>query len=397
MLIWLSHSGLAQLLKRGIDFITIKSEQSVEFTEDGNRTLELYAEHFPGTWQAARYRNEHVRQALIALYLLHKDRDYIVREGRIALIDEQSGRTLPERRMQHGLQQLLELKEQCKESPESDVVAAISFQHFFGHYLRLTGTSGTLSEVRTEIAYMHRSSLIQIPPERPSRWSEWVPVIVNTRAKQLEALVDEVKLCRAQQRPVLIGTRSVEQSLGAASMLAACDIPHRVLNANQDHDEAMIVAKAGQAGQVTVATNMAGRGTDIPLGNEVADCGGLHVVSLAFNDSRRIDRQLSGRSARQGQPGTFRRIVSLDDPELINAMPRVLLTGARHVSHTLGSHPGMNNSFKNAFANRIIMLLIRLAQKRIERRHARALRLAFKSREQLAHHIAIGDQLDDIR
>ena len=386
--------GLAQLLKKGIDFSIKTSDQSVELTFEGEDTLQLYAKHFPGTWQAARYRNEQVRQALIALHLLHRDKDYIVRNDKIALIDEQSGRTLPDRRLQHGLQHFLELKEQCKENPESDVVAAIAFQHFFGHYLRLTGTSGTLSEVRDELACIYRASLIHIPPEYPSRWCEWAPVIVSTRASQLEALVDEVKRCRAQQRPVLIGTRSVEQSVGVASMLVACQIPHRVLNASNDHDEAGTVALAGEASQVTVATNMAGRGTDIPLGVGVADYGGLHIVSLAFNDARRIDRQLAGRTARQGQPGSFRRIVSLDDSELVDAMPHVLLAGARRAIRSICPHTGINNHYKTGFIFKIVVMLIRLTQRRIERRHSYSLRLTFESRELLAHHVAIGGQLE---
>ena len=387
--------GLAQLLKHGIDFRIKKPEHVIELTLEGQRTLELFAEKFRGTWQASRFRNEHVRQALVALHLLHKDRDYIVREGKVALIDEQSGRLLPDRRLQHGLQNLLELKERCKATPESRVIAAIAFHHFFSRYVRLVGTSGTLSEVRDELACIHRASLVRIPPERASRWRECKSMVVETRVEQLDALVDEVNRCREQGRPILIGTRSVEQSMGVAATLAAYDIPHRVLNAEQDHDEAVTVAIAGEAERVTVATNMAGRGTDIPLGKGVAECGGLHIVSLAFNDARRIDRQLAGRAARQGQPGTFRRIVSLDDSELAKAMPHSQLALARHAIRSVNTQNCNTDNLKSAFATHIAMLLIRSAQRRIERRHARALRLSFESHERLAYHVAIGGQLDN--
>ena len=251
-----------------------------------------------------------------------------------------------------------------------------------------------MNEVRDELAYMHRASLVRIPPQQPTRWREWTPLVVKTRIEQLEALVDEIKRCREQGRPVLIGTRSVEQSSGVASMLTACNIAHRVLNASQNHEEALTIAIAGEALQVTVATNMAGRGTDIPLGAAVAECGGLHIVSLAFNDAHRIDRQLAGRAARQGQPGTFRRIASLDDPDLENAMPDSLLAVARSVIGTTHSKESAIENRKNCMANRFALALIRLAQRRIERRHALARRLTFESREQLAHHVAIGGQLD---
>jgi len=386
--------GLAERLREGVDFRSERPRREIALTAEGRRTLERLSGRFPGTWQASRYRDERVRQALVALHLLQRDRDYIVRDGQVELVDEQSGRTLPDRRLQHGLQRLLEIKEKCKTTPDSDIVAAIPFQRFFGRYLRLVGTSGTLEEVRDELAGVYRATLLRVPPERTSRRCEWRPLVVANRASQLDALVDEVRRCRAGGRPVLVGTRSVEQSSGVASTLAAYGIPHRVLNACQDLEEAAIVSIAGEAGQITVATNMAGRGTDIPLGAGVAERGGLHVVSLAFNDAHRIDRQLAGRAARQGEPGTFRRIASLDEPELVAALPAAPLALARRLLRTADRAEGGIASYTGPFARRTVLALVRLAQRRVERRHARERRVAFESHAQLAHHVAIGGLLD---
>jgi len=385
---------LAERLDEEADFRTGRTRREIELTANGRRTLERLAEQFPGTWRVSRYRDERVRQALVALHLLHCDRDYIVRDGQVELVDEQSGRTLPDRRLQHGLQHLLELKEKYVTTPDSDVVAPIPSERFFGPYLRLVGTSGTLDEVRDELACVHRATLLRVPPARPSRRCDWQAKVVVTRAAQLAALVDEVHRCRAKGRPVLVGTRNVEQSSGVASTLAAYGIPHRVLNACQDREEAATVAIAGTARQVTVATNMAGRGADIPLGAGVAERGGLHVISLAFNDARRIDRQLAGRAARQGEPGSFRRIASLDEPELEAVFSGATLSLVRRLlSATSNAEGGIARSAEPVI-RRVALALLRHAQRRVERLHARERRVALESQEQLAHHVAIGGLLD---
>ncbi len=386
--------GLAERLAEGADFRVVRSRRDIQLTNDGQRTLEQLAERFTGTWRATRYRDERVRQALMALHVFRRDRDYVVQAGRVELVDEQSGRTLPDRRLQHGLQRLLELKERCPTTPDSDVVAAVPFQRFCGRYLRLVGTSGTLAEVRDELACVYRASVRRVPPERPSRRREWPPLVFATRAAQLQALVAEVRRCRDAGRPVLVGTRSVEQSSGVAATLAAYDIPHRVLNASQNRDEAATVAVAGSARQVTVATNMAGRGTDIPLGAGVAERGGLHIVSLAFNDARRIDRQLAGRAARQGEPGSFRRITSLDDSELSAALPDAPLALARRL--LARSQRGETSATRCLAppARAAALMLVRLGQRRVERRHLRERRAALDAFKQLSHHVALGGTLD---
>ena len=389
--------GLAEQLVDGADFCIDRQRRLIELRSEGEQALENLATRMPGTWQSARFRDERVRQALTALHLFHRDRDYIVRDDTLQLVDEQSGRTLPDRRLPHGLHRLLELKEHSRTTAECDVVASMPFQRFFSRYVSLSGTSGTLEEVSAELTRHYGAALLRVTPERPSQRCELTPKVVANRATQLDVLVAELRLCRLLGRPVLVGTRSVEQSSGVAATLAAYGLPHRVLSASQDSEEAAIVATAGEAGQLTVATNMAGRGTDIPLGDGVAERGGLHVISLAFNDARRIDRQLAGRAARQGQPGSYRHIVSLDDADLRAAMPGLLLAIVhRLVDVTEHGGEGSKDSTGSlaGLAGRLAYRCVALAQRRIEWRHARERRAALASEEQLGHHVAIGGSLD---
>ena len=378
--------ALARMLDEDIDYRLERERGEATLTERGAETLGRLTERVPGSWQTSRYRDERVRQALAALYLFQRDHHYVVRAGKVELVDEHSGRTLPDRRLQRGLHMLLELKEHCEPTPDSDVVASIACQALFGRYVRLAGTSGTLTEVRGELAEVYGAHLVRVPHERPSRAETLAPRVLANRAAQLDVLIEEIERCRAAGRPVLIGTRSVEQSNGVAALLAAHGIAHTVLNACHDAEEAAVVAGAGQACRVTVATNMAGRGTDIALGEGVAERGGLHVVSLAFNDARRLDRQLAGRSARQGEPGSFRQLWSLDDTVLRDALPPALSSLARHLLRRTGGG--------RAGGERLALALVRLAQRRIERRHARQRRAALAARERLARHVALGGHPD---
>jgi len=380
--------ALARQLHEGVDFELSSVRRRVDITEQGLSTLRSLAERVPGTWRASRYRDERVRQALTALHLLHTERDYIVRDGQVELVDEQSGRTLPDRRLQHGLHRLVECKEGCALTQESEVIASVPFQRFLRGYVGLVGTSGTLQEVRSELSRAYEATLVRIAPAQASRRRHLPTRVVARRAEQLDALVDEIRRVLRAGRAVLVGTRSVEQSSGVSATLDAHGLAHRVLNARQDREEARIVAAAGEAGQITVATNMAGRGTDIPLDDRVVQHGGLHVISLGFNDARRIDRQLAGRVARQGQPGSCRRIVSLNDTDLAAALPSAVLCGAATLlmfSRNAGPMERVAPLVQRALA-----ALVLLGQRRIERRHALERRLAREAGDQLARHVAIG-------
>lgn len=373
--------ALAQLLCSESDFQLHREKREATLTQVGIETLTTLAERVPGVWKSTRFRNERIRQALAALHLWERDHDYIVREGQILLVDEQTGRALPDRRLQHGLHALLELKEHCLPTPENETIASIACQCFFLRYKRLVGTSGTLSEARTELTRIYDASIVRVLPARPSRLTILPPRVFLSRADQLDALIDEVRSAAVTDRPVLVGTRSVEHSRGVSAMLTAHGINHQVLDASQDVNEATVVAEAGLTGRVTVATNMAGRGTDIPLGVGVARQGGLHLVSLAFNDARRIDRQLIGRTARQGEPGSFRQLWTLDEPDLVAVLPASVLSLTRRLL-------GMGE--RSGPAQAIAQLIVRVAQRRIEERHAAQRRIALASRERIARHVALG-------
>ncbi len=380
-----AHEGmvalsLAQMLEVDDDYQLDYKNRQVIVNNNGKQKLERLAKTIPGMWRASRYRDEQVRQALMALHLWQRDRDYVVHGGTVSLIDEQTGRTLPDRRLQHGLHALVEIKEHCQPTVENETMASISFQSFFLRYAQLVGTSATLIEAKSELARVYQSSMVQVPSRKPSQLVELPPRIFATRALQYDALIEEVRTALSLDRPVLVGTRSVEQSRGVSAFLHAHAIQHNVLDAIQDRDEAEIVALAGQAGYVTVATNMAGRGTDIALGEGVAERGGLHLVSLAFNESRRVDRQLMGRTARQGNPGSFSQLSTLDDPELVSALPNSLYSLAKRL---------LSDEKPSKVATGVVLWLVRIAQYRVEHQHSRQRRYARAARERLARHVAL--------
>jgi len=407
---------LARLLHEGVDFEVSPSTRFVSITSVGESTLDTLATRVDGLWRAARYRDERVREALSVLHCWHRDRDYVVRDNRIELVDSHTGRALPDRRLQQGLHMLLELKERCETTPENEVVASLAFQHFFLNYVRLAGMSGTLREVRAELATVYGVHVGCVPPNRDSQLQSLAAQIFPTTAAQLDALVQNVQRCLLQGRPVLIGTRTVEQSEMVSNVLIKNKIAHNLLNASQDANEAAVIAEAGIAKQVTVATNMAGRGTNIRLGLGVRQCGGLHVIALAFNDSYRLDRQLAGRAARQGDAGSFIRLLSLEELELANETPWWLMGGVKRLlaaqkktPRTIMTSPegteAANESridktrhtaryrcalFGMAIANCLALLLVRWIQRKIERRHAAERQSALDACSQLSRHIAIG-------
>lgn len=406
---------LARLLHEGVDFEVSSPMRLVTLTSEGENSLDKLALRVDGLWRAARYRDEKVRDALNVLHCWHRDRDYVVRDNRIELVDPHTGRALRDRRLQRGLHTLLELKERCETTPENDVVASLPFQHFFRNYVRIAGMSGTLREVRAELATVYNVDVVCLPPDRPSQLREMSARVFPTTCQQLEALVQEIRNCLNHERPVLIGTRTVEQSERVSSVLKKHAIDHQLLNACQDANEAVVIAEAGIAGQVTVATNMAGRGTDIRLGLGVPECGGLHVISLAFNDSYRLDRQLAGRAGRQGDPGSFVRLLSLDDLSLKKESTQWLI---KIVKRLLAAQTPLQFSFASSkaicsgrmsqlcdkedctvcrspiqgmgIANDIALLLLKYLQYKVERKHASERQSALNACKQLTHHIAIG-------
>jgi preprotein translocase subunit SecA len=293
-----------------------QKSRSVELTLEGEDALEDHVLKLPKLWRNKRKREMLVKQALSATHFYQRDREYVVNEDKVQIIDQSTGRLMPDRSWEQGLHQMIEAKEGCLISELREPQARISYQKFFSRYLRLGGTSGTISEVGDEMNRVYGLDLFKVSTNQPNKRLMYGENIYRDELDKKLALVNRVTAMNSIGRPILIGTCSVEESEQVGEWLQQQGIPHRVLNAKQDSQEAEIIAAAGQKGAITVATNMAGRGTDIALGEGVEALGGLHVISLSLNDSYRVDRQLYGRCARQGDPGSAEAILSLEDATL---------------------------------------------------------------------------------
>ncbi len=312
---------LAKSLREDVDFRIVASERAIQLSVEGLEAIRTQAARLGGVWQFERYRQELVRQALSAVYLYRIDRDYLVQSDQVILIDEATGRPMPDRKLRQGMHQMLEVKDRCELTDQTEVVATISFQQFFSQYHRLTGMSGTLQEARHELRTVYGLPVVRIPTHRPCRLDRMPNRYCRTVEEQLAHLETRLITFQKAERPVLIGTQSLAFSEMVSKFLTASGLEHQLLNARQDGDEAAIISAAGQPGAITVATNMAGRGADIPLHLRSRNAGGLHVVNMEFNASERIDLQLFGRAARQGDPGSCESLLSLEDSSLKNVLP----------------------------------------------------------------------------
>jgi preprotein translocase subunit SecA len=265
-------------------------------------------------WRSGPWREHLLRQALSALHLYQRDQHYILAEGKVQIVDESTGRVMPDRSWEQGLHQLIETKEQLETTNGRETIARMTYQRFFRRYYLVGGLTGTAAEAARELWAVYRLRVRRIPPNRPSQRQRLPDRCLATAQAKWAAVADEACAAAARGQPVLVGTRSVQASEQVADELARRGVPHVVLNARQDAEEAAIVAQAGASGRITVATNMAGRGTDIKPDAQAKAAGGLHVILTEFHESPRVDRQLFGRSGRQGEPGSTRAIVSTDDP-----------------------------------------------------------------------------------
>jgi preprotein translocase subunit SecA len=333
-------------------------EQGVEISDAGLARLEALAKPRGGVWSGPRRRERLVRQALTALHVFERDKHYLVRDGKVQIIDEYTGRLMPDRSWEQGLHQLIELKEACEATPERDTLARISYQRFFRRYVHLCGMTGTAAEIAGELRAVYKLRVARVPTNRPVRRSRRPTRHFGPAAAKWRAVVHTVAERTAAGQPVLVGTRSVAASEHLAKLLDAAGVAYRLLNARQDRDEAEIVAQAGSRSCVTVATNMAGRGTDIRLAPGVAELGGLHVIATELHDAKRIDRQLFGRCGRQGDPGSYEAIVALED-DLIKSFAPLLWKFASRASRV---------------APPVGAACFRFAQGRAERSHSRARR-----------------------
>jgi preprotein translocase subunit SecA len=352
---------VASRLTQGQHYELMPARRLIRLTEAGKARVEEDTRLRGGLWGIRRARDELVEQALSALHLFLRGQQYVVADGKVQIVDEYTGRIADGRTWERGLHQLIEQKEGVELTGRRETLARITYQRFFRRYLRLSGMTGTGWELAGELRAIYGLSIARIPTNKPSRRKDLGATLLGDMAAKWDAVAKAAREASATGRPVLIGTKSVEASEALSQRLAALGLAHTVLNARFDKEEAEIVARAGERGRITVATNMAGRGTDIHLGDGVEALGGLHVIVAEYHDSPRIDRQLIGRGARQGNPGSFEAIVCLQD-ELFAKF------GGGRLGHLARAVPGGG-----------VALLRRVAQWRAEAMNAATRRQTLRS------------------
>ena len=298
----------------GEDYTVDEKQKQVAPTEKGIAKAEkmLGIENLYDNEHGVDYSHQ-IMCALKAKALMHRDRDYVVKDGQVIIVDEFTGRLMFGRRFSEGLHQAIEAKEGVKVERESQTLATITFQNYFRMYNKLSGMTGTAKTEEQEFMKIYNLPVVVVPTNKPLIRIDYPDVIYRTRLAKYKAAANEIEECHKSGRPVLVGTTSIAQSEELSAMLKRRGIPHNVLNAKFHEKEAEIISQAGQYGAVTIATNMAGRGTDITLGEGVPELGGLHIIGTERHESRRIDNQLRGRCARQGDPGSSKFFLSLED------------------------------------------------------------------------------------
>ncbi|MFA6346346.1 MAG: preprotein translocase subunit SecA, partial [Syntrophales bacterium] len=343
-------------LKKDQDYTIDEKSRTVALTEDGvartENALKVQNLYEPRNMEILH----HVNQALKAHTLFKRDVDYVVKEGQVIIVDEFTGRIMPGRRYSDGLHQALEAKEHVKVERENQTLASITFQNYFRMYEKLAGMTGTADTEAAEFKKIYNLDVLIIPTNKPMIRQDHTDVIYKTEDEKFAAVIDEIRELHREGRPVLVGTISIAKSELLSKYLTRAGIKHHVLNAKNHEREAEIIAQAGQRSAVTISTNMAGRGTDIKLGEGVADLGGLHILGTERHESRRIDNQLRGRSGRQGDMGSSRSYLSLEDDLL-------RIFGAERISSIM-NRVGMEEG--EPIEHRLISRAIENAQKRVE-------------------------------
>ncbi len=358
---------LAATLVRIKDYKYDPLERKAELTATGRRKVQSRAAHPSFVALTVDSVYEYVERALRSQIAYLRDRDYVVHDGEVVIVDEFTGRMMPGRQWQDGLHQAIQAKEQIEITLETITAARVTVQDFFKRFHKLAGMTGTATSDSAELRRIYKVGVMKIPTNRTCA-RVWLPDrVFSTEEEKFRAVAAQVVEWNQHGAPVVIGTRSIEKSEKLSALLAESGIEHQVLNAKNHEVEAQIVAQAGQIGKVTVATNMAGRGTDIKLGEGVAALGGLHVIGTERHESRRIDRQLAGRSARQGDPGLCQFFVSLED-EIVEAF------GEKPAARIRKRHAGKGEltsvGWRRFFVN---------AQRKKEHQH-------FKDRKMLMHY-----------
>jgi preprotein translocase subunit SecA len=370
-------AGLAAELQAIDDYRVDLRYQEVELTEGGKQRLAQLAAGLGGLWRGARRSQELAVKALTAKELYRRDHQYVVDDGKVVIVDEFTGRLMPDRQWRDGLHQAVEAKERIEVTPPKETYARISFQRFFRMYDKLAGMTGTAQEATAEFWQIYHLPVVVIPTNRPCIRQHLPDLVFTSEAVKWQRIMAQIVHVHATGRPILVGTRSVRASESLSRLLTEQGLEHQVLNATHHREEAQIVAQAGQHGRITVATNMAGRGTDIKLGPGIARIGGLHVLATERNESGRIDRQLFGRCARQGDPGSAQAIVSLDD-EFVSRYARSLV----------GSLKRRHGNDEKDISSPLTRIAFRYAQWRADRLALRRRKSVIKSDHWLDDHLS---------
>jgi preprotein translocase subunit SecA len=347
-------------LIEGADYRIEKDHKKIYITSAGKDKIKDISAPMGPLWTGIVRREEIVTRALTARLFFTRDENYLVKDGKVQIIDEFTGRVMPDRSYEQGLHQLIEIKEDCEITNRTETLARISYQKFFRRYIHMAGMTGTAREVKSELWSVYRLPTVTIPTCRRMLRKRWPDRIFGAEDDKWKAVAERILELNRNGRPVLVGTRSVAASEKAARYMDKAGLEYRILNAKQDKEEAEIISRAGEKGAVTIATNMAGRCTDIALGPGVEESGGLHVILTERHEAGRIDRQLAGRCGRMGDPGSHEAILSLEDP-LLGAGNGGFIAGAS--LKILGEKAGITKFF----AQRDMLK----AQKKVERSHAR--------------------------
>ena len=335
----LEANRIAAALTPGLDYRVDQQFKDVDLLPGREDQLEEKAGSMPRLFRGRGQHRELVQLALKARAFYHRDAQYVIQNGKVVIVDEFTGRLMPQRTWSAGLHQIIEAKEDASLTAPSETLARLSFQRFFRFFHRLAGMTGTARESAGELWHIYGLPVVSIPPNRPCQRQIYPRRIFNDQEPKWQAIVDEVAERHAQGQPVLVGTRNVKASEDLAARLAKLGLSFQVLNAVRHREEAQIVAHAGERGSITVATNMAGRGTDIELEHGVSGLGGLHVIATECHESGRIDRQLFGRCARQGDPGSARSYVSMEDELLCRYVPSAVRNGVKRALRLRGRAP----------------------------------------------------------
>jgi preprotein translocase subunit SecA len=357
--IYRDGAEIARRLDDKADYKVDHVHRRVELTRRGkHRTEEMCLALSDPIWNATRRAEELVRQALVARHCYLHGHQYQIVDGRVVIVDEYTGRFLPDRSWEHGLHQAVEAKEGLDITADRETLARLSFQRFFRMYPVLCGMTGTVADAKIEMERVYHRPITIIPTNRPVVREKWPERIFKTSDARWSAVVESILDINRRRRPILVGSRSIQASELIASRLSSRGIPHRVLNANFDKEEAELIGLAGHESAITVATNMAGRGTDIKPDPRAIEAGGLHVMLTEMHSAKRIDRQFIGRAGRQGDPGSSQMFMSLED-ELV----RLHAPGFAEAVKRMSTSDELSGP-----ARSMALAVFRLAQRRAERR-----------------------------